>query len=70
MEIDAVNEESSKKVKPKAKPKVILCNISCCKYPVIEECLTDFGFKVTESSTEWTLFWIDTGVSIERILDM
>lgn len=47
----------------------LTCNIDFCKYDIVRECLLNSGFKITESS-KYNLMWIDTGVSVDRLLDM
>lgn len=46
------------------------CNMTNCKYQVVADCLQETGFKITTDRTMCNLFWIDKGVSTERILDM
>lgn len=57
-----------KTVKKKVPP--LTLNMTNCKYEVVQSCCKNFGFKIVDDPKLWSLFWIDTGVSIERILDM
>lgn len=52
------------------KKKTISANITNCKYDVVAECVANAGMKMTLDAHNYTLFWIDTGVSVERLLDM
>ncbi|EGF78801.1 hypothetical protein BATDEDRAFT_26123 [Batrachochytrium dendrobatidis JAM81] len=45
-------------------------NLTNCKYDIVKECATLFGCKLVEDPLSWHLFWIDTGVSMERVLEM
>ncbi len=45
-------------------------NIDNCKYDVVREEVLKYGMEIVEEDIEWNLFWIDTGVSFERILNM
>lgn len=46
---------------------VLKSNSLFCKYEVVKACLAKAGLKETESD-EWNLMWIDTAVSLERVL--
>ncbi|KAI8910696.1 tubulin-tyrosine ligase family-domain-containing protein, partial [Powellomyces hirtus] len=53
------------------RPPVVTVNTLNCKYDVVRECCVKLGFRITEDENEpWILFWIDTGVSVERVLAM
>lgn len=62
----------------KSKRKIASCNITNCKYEVVAECIYKsdvigaqlMGLKITNDDVNYNLFWIDTGVSVERLLDM
>ncbi|KAJ3226809.1 Tubulin polyglutamylase ttll6 [Clydaea vesicula] len=57
------------KTAKKRKQQVI--NTELCKYEIIDESSNEVGLKVTKTGDlKWSIFWIDTGVSIERILEM
>jgi hypothetical protein len=63
----------------KTRKKIPSCNINNCKYDIVSEC-TEFiinylgaqlmGLKITNDDVNYNLFWIDTGVSVERLLEM
>ncbi|KAI8920437.1 tubulin-tyrosine ligase family-domain-containing protein [Entophlyctis helioformis] len=48
----------------------LLVNLTNCKYDIVRECVVNHGCKVVDDPTAWSLFWIDTGVSLERVLEM
>ncbi|EKX44293.1 hypothetical protein GUITHDRAFT_72357, partial [Guillardia theta CCMP2712] len=43
-------------------------NLSMCKYSVIENCCKSLGFKITQSESQWHLFWTDMSVGEERCM--
>jgi hypothetical protein len=48
-------------------------NTAACKYDVVQSCGEKSGFRIEDEdagSMNWSIFWIDTGVSIERVLLM
>ncbi|KAJ3172775.1 Tubulin polyglutamylase ttll6 [Geranomyces variabilis] len=50
---------------------MVVVNTFNCKYDVVRECCKKLGFRVSDDELEpWVLFWIDTGVSVERVLAM
>jgi hypothetical protein len=49
---------------------LLTANLENCKYSVVRECVVESGFKVVDEEVPWLLLWMDTGVSIERVLDM
>ena len=55
--------------KKKKKKNRVPINIANCKYDVVRKCAVEFGCRIVDDSN-WYLFWIDTGVSIERVLEM
>ncbi|KAJ3275781.1 Tubulin polyglutamylase ttll6 [Terramyces sp. JEL0728] len=59
-------KEELKRVKKVAGLNINLAN---CKYEILREISGSLGFNIVEHD-EWVLFWIDTGVSLERVLDM
>lgn len=52
------------------KKKELTLNASACKYDVVKDCAASLGFSLVNDFKNWNLFWIDTGVSLERILEM
>lgn len=52
------------------KPKLLAINTTLCKYDIVRECAKLMGYKDVDENEPWSMFWIDTGVSIERILEM
>jgi tubulin polyglutamylase TTLL6/13 len=60
-----MEEEKKKTVK-----KGLHVNLVHCKYDVVQQQTRAFGMKPTQDPHNWSLFWIDTGVSYERVLEM
>ena len=57
-------------VKKKKSIKSLTINLTNCKYEIVKKCAIEYGFKMSVDPKKWFLFWIDTGVSVERILNM
>ena len=53
----------------KCKAKVYI-NLTHCKYDVVYDCAEDLGWKpcFDEDNIEWDVLWIDTSVSVERVM--
>lgn len=50
-----------------------ILNTAACKYDIIEDCGQEQGFRIEAEDAEgtnWSIYWIDTGVAIERVLNM
>jgi hypothetical protein len=62
-ELAAPNRKRSRK-------KALHLNATACKYDIVKTCAKRVGFKLVEDMKNWSIFWIDTGVSVERILEM
>ncbi|ORX56069.1 TTL-domain-containing protein [Piromyces finnis] len=57
----------------KDKKKTLKVDYSNCKYEVVKYCTKSFGYqqyKEEDNDDSWTLCWMDTGVSIDRVLSM
>ncbi|KAJ3014826.1 UNVERIFIED_CONTAM: Tubulin polyglutamylase ttll6 [Siphonaria sp. JEL0065] len=61
---------SKKKSTPNSKKKKITINATCCKYEIVRQCSQMSGLRVVDDSEPWSIFWIDTGVSVQRVLEM
>ncbi|KND00368.1 uncharacterized protein SPPG_04692 [Spizellomyces punctatus DAOM BR117] len=59
-------------IKRKSKKKVLSITVNTvnCKYDVVRDCCQRLGYRVVDDLEPWMLFWIDTGVSVERVLGM
>ena len=57
------------KKKKKFKRDLTIC-LENCKYPLVKLCATEMGFRVVEIEEPWNLQWIDTSVSVERVMAM
>ncbi|KAJ3113361.1 Tubulin polyglutamylase ttll6 [Phlyctochytrium bullatum] len=60
----------SKKKSGASKGPLVKINTTCCKYDIVRTCTKKCGFRNVEDMENWTLFWIDTGVSVQRVLEM
>ncbi|KAK3732916.1 hypothetical protein QZH41_012674 [Actinostola sp. cb2023] len=62
---------SSKKQKPKKKKKkwLSVC-LTNCKYDSVRRVTKRFGMKEVGEEDDWSLFWTDTSVPLERCIDM
>ena len=62
-------EVKLKKKKKKMKKDLTIC-LSNCKYPLVTRCAEQIGFREVEEEESWNLQWIDTSVSVERVMRM
>ncbi|XP_076464953.1 tubulin polyglutamylase ttll6-like isoform X4 [Babylonia areolata] len=59
-----------KKKKKKKKKKFLYICLTNCKYDVVRRTARKFGFKEVSEDEEWTLYWTDFSVALERVMDM
>ncbi|KAJ3388505.1 Tubulin polyglutamylase ttll6 [Entophlyctis sp. JEL0112] len=66
---DQPQTKPPKPARTKKKPTINTVN---CKYDVVRDCSVLRGLRVVDDSAAepWSIFWIDTGVSIQRVLEM
>ena len=55
-------------VKKRKKKKKLICNLTLCKYDVVEEVVKSLGWTVTTHESHWDLFWTDMSVGEERCM--
>ncbi|XP_052098053.1 tubulin polyglutamylase ttll6-like isoform X17 [Mytilus californianus] len=69
--LEEEKKELDKKVKKKKKRKKIyyIC-LTNCKYDVVRKNSKRFGFKEVSDDDEWTLYWTDYSVALERVMEM
>ncbi|XP_053405828.1 uncharacterized protein LOC123566434 isoform X5 [Mercenaria mercenaria] len=65
-------KEIEKKIpkKKKKKKKWFYICLSNCKYDVVRKVSRKFGFKEVSDDDDWTLYWTDYSVALERVMDM
>ncbi|XP_063432386.1 tubulin polyglutamylase ttll6-like isoform X13 [Mytilus trossulus] len=70
-QLEEEKKELEKKVKKKKKRKKIyyIC-LTNCKYEVVRKMSKRFGFKEVSDDDEWTLYWTDYSVALERVMEM
>ncbi|XP_076101343.1 tubulin polyglutamylase ttll6-like isoform X8 [Mytilus galloprovincialis] len=70
-QLEDEKKELEKKVKKKKKRKKIyyIC-LTNCKYEVVRKMSKRFGFKEVSDDDEWTLYWTDYSVALERVMEM
>ncbi|KAI8611820.1 tubulin-tyrosine ligase family-domain-containing protein [Chytriomyces sp. MP71] len=54
----------------KSKKRKLNINTTLCKYDIIRKCSAAHGLRVVDDGEPWSVFWIDTGVSVQRVLEM
>ncbi|XP_052279832.1 tubulin polyglutamylase ttll6-like isoform X12 [Dreissena polymorpha] len=70
---EAEKKEAEKSKSPKKKKKrkkwfnICLTN---CKYDVVRKVSRKFGFREVSDDDDWTLYWTDFSVALERVMDM
>ena len=70
-QLDEERKDLDKKVKKKKKRKKIyyIC-LTNCKYEVVRKISKRFGFKEVSDDDEWSLYWTDYSVALERVMEM
>ncbi|KAG8575352.1 hypothetical protein GDO81_009534 [Engystomops pustulosus] len=68
-DIDADTPDQSKK-KKKKKRRVIGINLTSCKYESVRRAARVCGLKEVGDEEEWTVYWTDCSVSLERVMEM
>ncbi|XP_063301721.1 tubulin polyglutamylase TTLL13 [Pelobates fuscus] len=58
------------KKKKKKKRRSLGINLANCKYESVRRAVRKCGFKEVGDDEEWTVFWTDCSVSLERVMDM
>ncbi|XP_075198913.1 tubulin polyglutamylase TTLL13 [Anomaloglossus baeobatrachus] len=61
--------DQSKK-KKKKKRRLIGINLTSCKYESVRRAARVSGLKEVGDEEEWTVYWTDCSVSLERVMDM
>lgn len=74
-EEEAGKDPKSKEQKPKQKQKsrkkrILTINLTNCKYDSVRRVSRKFGLKPVGEDEDWTVFWTDTAVMLERVMDM
>ncbi|KAE8618128.1 hypothetical protein XENTR_v10009280 [Xenopus tropicalis] len=63
-----LKDESKKKKRRKQRPLGI--NLTNCKYESVRRAARRCGLKEVGDEEEWTVYWTDCSVSLERVMDM
>ncbi|XP_070207102.1 tubulin polyglutamylase TTLL7-like isoform X3 [Littorina saxatilis] len=63
-------KELDKKKKKKKKKKFLYICLTNCKYDVVRRTARRFGFKEVSDDEDWSLYWTDFSVALERVMDM
>ncbi|XP_025078226.1 tubulin polyglutamylase ttll6-like isoform X4 [Pomacea canaliculata] len=58
-----------KKKKKRKRKKLYIC-LTNCKYDVVRRTSRKFGFKEVSEDDEWTLYWTDFSVALDRVMEM
>ena len=58
------------KSRRKRRKRYLPINLSSCKYECVRRVSKRFGFRVVEDGEDWTLYWTDFSVSLERVMTM
>jgi len=67
---DDEKREADKKKKKKKKKKWLSICLTNCKYDVVRRTSKKFGFKEVSDDDDWTLYWTDFSVALERVMEM
>ncbi|KAH9518410.1 Tubulin polyglutamylase ttll13p [Bulinus truncatus] len=67
--IDDMIKKKKKEKKKKKKKWLTIC-LSNCKYDVVKRTARKYGFREVSDDDDWTLYWTDFSVALERVMDM
>ncbi|XP_039083591.1 tubulin polyglutamylase TTLL6 isoform X3 [Hyaena hyaena] len=56
--------------KKKRKKKRLVINLSACRYESVRRAAQQYGLREGGESNDWTLYWTDYSVSLERVMEM
>ncbi|XP_049321096.1 tubulin polyglutamylase ttll6 isoform X1 [Astyanax mexicanus] len=56
--------------KKKKKKKRLWINLTNCKYESVRRAARKYGLREAGEGEDWTLFWTDCSVSLDRVMDM
>lgn len=72
-----VKENTQKKLqntpqhgKKKRKKKRLVINLSNCRYDSVRRAAQQYGLREAGDNDDWTLYWTDFSVSLERVMEM
>ncbi|XP_033903114.3 tubulin polyglutamylase ttll6-like, partial [Acipenser ruthenus] len=68
-EIQGANDEAQRK-KKKKKRKWIGINLTNCKYESVRRATRVLGLREVGDDEDWTVYWTDYSVSMERVIEM
>ncbi|XP_013089801.2 tubulin polyglutamylase ttll6-like isoform X2 [Biomphalaria glabrata] len=68
--IGAEDDTKEKKKKKKKRKKWLTICLSNCKYDVVRRTSRKYGFREVSDEDDWTLYWTDFSVALERVMDM
>ncbi|XP_019494046.1 PREDICTED: tubulin polyglutamylase TTLL6 isoform X1 [Hipposideros armiger] len=56
--------------KKKRKKKRLVINLSSCRYESVRRAAQQYGLREGGENDDWTLYWTDYSVSLERVMEM
>ena len=56
--------------KKKRKKKRLVINLSNCRYDSVRRAAQQYGLREAGDNDDWTLYWTDYSVSLERVMEM
>lgn len=69
-EIRQNNNDSKCQKRKKKRKRYLSINLSNCKYDCVKRVSKRFGFREVDEGEDWTLFWTDYSVSLEKVINM
>ncbi|XP_048248595.1 tubulin polyglutamylase ttll6-like isoform X1 [Haliotis rufescens] len=69
-DVTSKKDIQDKKKKKKKKKRLLYICLSNCKYDVVRRTSRRFGFKEVSDDDDWSLYWTDYSVALERVMDM
>eukprot|EP00002_Diphylleia_rotans_P023611 TRINITY_DN4646_c0_g2_i5.p1 TRINITY_DN4646_c0_g2~~TRINITY_DN4646_c0_g2_i5.p1 ORF type:complete len:914 (-),score=170.44 TRINITY_DN4646_c0_g2_i5:137-2878(-) len=67
---NGANQGTKKKKKKKRVKRIIGVNLTACKYQSVRRSIAAMGWKEVGEDEDWVLYWTDTSVSTERVMNL
>ncbi|XP_047401569.1 tubulin polyglutamylase TTLL6 isoform X1 [Sciurus carolinensis] len=63
-------QDAHQQSKKKRKKKRLVINLSSCRYESVRRVAQQYGLREGGDNDDWTLYWTDYSVSLERVMDV
>ncbi|KAM4843147.1 tubulin polyglutamylase TTLL6 isoform 1-T2 [Thomomys bottae] len=69
-DIDKGLQNAQQQFKKKKKKKRLVINLSSCRYESVRRAAQQYGLREGNENEDWTIYWTDYSVSLERVMEM